>query len=246
MGLPPAMINVLLMSDIHANYPALGAVEEFVRTRRIHRVVHAGDVTVYGTFPNETIRWFREREHAVCIVGNTDRRVLGILAGEGLRKPGKEEKRVMYFWTCSHLRPENVDFLKSLPEQAELAVGNVRINVIHGDFDDMEEFSLTAAPGRRLRKLAMDPRYRIHVLGHTHAPFHRIIDGIHFINPGSVGRPFDGDPRASFAILTVSSREIAVEHFRIRYPVEQVVADLSRNGLPGIYAEMYRTGRKLN
>ena len=61
-----------------------------------------------------------------------------------------------------------------------------------------------------------------------------------------MGRPFDGDPRASFAILTVSSREIAVEHFRIRYPVKQVITDLDKNGLPDIYAEMYRTGRKLN
>jgi putative phosphoesterase len=240
------MKRVLLMSDIHANYPALKAIEEFVRPHRFHRIVHAGDCTVYGTFPNETIRWFREREHAVCIAGNTDRRVLDLLAGKELKKPRKEEKRVMYFWTGGHLLPENADFLKSLPEQADLAIGDVRINVIHGDFDDEEESSYPGAPEGWLRKLAKDSSHQVHVLGHTHAPYHKIIDGVHFINPGSVGRPFDGDPRASFAILTVSSREIAVEHFRIRYPVKQVITDLDKNGLPDIYAEMYRTGRKLN
>ena len=93
--------------------------------------------------------------------------------------------------------------------------------------------------------MAKDSSPQVHVLGHTHVPYHKIIDGVR-INPGSVGRPFDGDPRASFAILTVSSREIAVEHFRIRYPVKQVITDLDKNGLPDIYAEMYRTGRKLN
>ena len=240
------MKRVLLMSDIHANYPALEAIEKSVRPHRFHRIVHAGDFTVYGTYPNETIRWFRERGNAVCIAGNTDRRVLDILAGKELKKPRKEEKRVMYFWTCAHLHPENVDYLKSLPEQADLAIGDVRVNVIHGDFDGEEESPVPGAPEGRMRKLAKDSPHQVHVLGHTHAPYHKIIDGIHFINPGSAGRPFDGDPRASFAILTASKGEVAVEHFRIRYPVGQVIADLEKNRLPGIYSDMYRTGRKLN
>lgn len=241
-----AMKSVLLLSDVHANYPALQAIEEFVRGRRFYRIVHSGDLTVYGTFPNETIRWFREREQSVCITGNTDRRILDLLAGKGLRKPRNQEKRVMYLWTCGNLLPENVDFLKSLPEHADFVVEDARIRVIHGDFDDEDESSTFGVPERRLRKLAKDFPHQVQILGHTHNPYHTIIDGVHFINPGSAGRPFDGDPRASIAILTVSGRKITVEPFRIRYPVEKVIASLARNGLPVIYADMYRTGRKLN
>jgi diadenosine tetraphosphatase ApaH/serine/threonine PP2A family protein phosphatase len=73
-----------------------------------------------------------------------------------------------------------------------------------------------------------------------------MVDGVHFINPGSVGRPFDGDPRTSFAILKVDSGKLAVEHFRIPYAVEEVVQSLKENNLPDIYAKMYRTGKKLN
>lgn len=240
------MKRVLLLSDLHANYPALQAIEEFVRGRRFYRIVHAGDLTVYGTFPNETIRWFRERQNAVCITGNTDRRILDLMAGKGLKKPRKQEKRVMYLWTCAELLPENVDFLKSLPDHADFVVEDARIRVIHGDFGDEDESMTFGVPEIRLRKLAKEFPHQVQILGHTHNPYHKIVDGVHFINPGSAGRPFDGDPRASIAILTVSGRKITVEPFRIRYPVETVIASLERNGLPGIYADMYRTGTKRN
>jgi diadenosine tetraphosphatase ApaH/serine/threonine PP2A family protein phosphatase len=83
-------------------------------------------------------------------------------------------------------------------------------------------------------------------MGHSHVPYYKIVDGVHFINPGSVGRMFDGDPRASFAVLNISAGNIAVEHFRIPYPVEAVVKDLKKHRLPDIYAKMFRTGKKLN
>ncbi len=83
-------------------------------------------------------------------------------------------------------------------------------------------------------------------MGHSHVPYYKIVDGVHFINPGSVGRMFDGDPRASFAILKIFLGNITVEHFRIPYPVEKVVEGLKDQQLPDIYAKMFRIGRKLN
>jgi diadenosine tetraphosphatase ApaH/serine/threonine PP2A family protein phosphatase len=83
-------------------------------------------------------------------------------------------------------------------------------------------------------------------MGHSHVPYYKMVDGIHFINPGSVGRMFDGDPRASFAVLRIASGKIAVKHFRIPYAVEAVVADLKNQELPDIYAKMFQDGRKLN
>ena len=66
------------------------------------------------------------------------------------------------------------------------------------------------------------------------------------MNPGSAGRMFDGDPRASFAILNISSGRIGVEHFRIPYPVKEVVKSLKKNHLPNIYTKMFQIGKKLN
>lgn len=240
------MKKILVLGDIHGNFPALQAIQKHVRKETFHRIINTGDSTVYGPFPNEVIQWFRERANAVCIAGNTDKRVLDILNGGPLEKPKKEEKRIMYFWTCDNLLPENVRYLKSLPDRQDLTVDTVRIGLWHGDFDDQPESFRLDSPESRFRELAAKIPCHVHVMGHTHVPFHRIVDGVHFINPGSAGRPFDGDPRSSFAILTVSSGDIAVEHFRIPYPVEEVITGLRENGLPDRYAEMYRTGRKLH
>lgn len=240
------MTEILLLGDIHANYPALKAIIRYIQPERFDWIVNTGDFTVYSTFPNETIRWFRERKNAICIRGNTDRKVLRILKGKKLKKPGKNEKRVMYFWTSENLDPENSTYLKSLPKQTDIKVGGLRIGIFHGTLEDPDEELFPTAPESRFQQLARDSVYRVQIMGHSHVPYYRMVDGVHFINPGSVGRPFDGDPRTSYAILKVASGKIAVEHFRIPYAVEDVVKGLKQHKLPDIYAKMYRVGQKLN
>ena len=240
------MKKLLLLGDVHANYPALNAIVNYIRPKRFDWIINTGDFTVYSTFPNETIQWFRTRKKTISILGNTDRRVLRILKGKKLKSPKKDEKRVMYYWTSENLYPENITYLKSLPTQMDLTVGHIRIGVFHGTFDDPDEELYPSAPEHRFHELANDCPYQIQIMGHSHVPFYKVVDGVHFINTGSVGRMFDGDPRASFAILKVFSGKIAVEHFRIPYPVEEVVKGLKNHDLPDIYAKMFRIGKKLN
>ena len=240
------MKKLLLLGDIHANYPALKAIGRYIKPDRFDWIVNTGDFTVYSTFPNETIKWFRKRKKAICILGNTDLRVLRILKGKKLKKPNKEEKRVMYFWTSGNLRPENITYLKSLPEQTNFTVGGLRFGIFHGTLEDPDEELAPSAPQSRFRQLARGSTFQVHIMGHSHIPYYKIVDGVHFINPGSAGRMFDGDPRASFAILKVASGKIAVEHFRIPYAVEKTVKGLKEQKLPNIYAKMYRIGKKLN
>jgi len=240
------MKKLLLLGDIHANYPALKAIQKYIKPDRFDRIINTGDFTVYSTFPNETIQWFRERKKTICILGNTDRRILRILKGQQLKKPRKKDKRIMYFWTSENLLPENIKHLKSLPKQTDFTLGPIRIGVFHGTCDDADEELFSNAPEGRFQKLAKNSPYKIHIMGHSHVPYHKVVDGVHFINPGSVGRMFDGDPRASFAILKISSGEIGVEHFRIPYPVKEVVKSLKKNRLPNIYTKMFQIGKKLN
>jgi len=240
------MKKILLLGDIHANYPALKAIGQYIKPDRFDRIINTGDFTVYSTFPNETIQWFRRRKKTICILGNTDRKILRILNGKKLKKPKKEEKRVMYFWTSENLLPENIAYLKSLPKKTDFTLGRFRIGLFHGTLEDPDEELVPSAPESRFRQLARGSIFQVHIMGHSHVPYHKIVDGVHFINPGSVGRMFDGDPRTSFAILKVFSGEIEVEHFRVPYPIEEAIKGLKKNGLPDIYAKMYRTGKKLN
>jgi putative phosphoesterase len=240
------MKKILVLGDIHANYPALKAIQEYIRPDQFDRIINTGDFTVYSTFPNETIQWFRERKKTICILGNTDKSILRILQGKKLKKPKKEEKRIMYFWTSENLLPENANYLKSLPKREDFSIDGICIGVFHGTRDDPDEELFPSAPASRFHKLAKNSPYRIQIMGHSHTPFYKITDGVHFINPGSVGRMFDGDPRVSFAILNVAAERISAEHFRIPYPVEAVVNGLKKHHLPEIYAKMFRTGKKLN
>lgn len=240
------MTKILLLGDIHANYPALEAIIKYIQPDQFDRIVNTGDFTVYSTFPNETIQWFRERKRTVSILGNTDRKILRILKGRKLKKPKKHEKRVMYFWTSEHLNPENITYLKSLPEQTDFKVGGFRIGLFHGTLEDPDEELFPSAPLSRFHQLARDSVYQVQIMGHSHVPYYKIVGGVHFINPGSVGRMFDGDPRTSFAILKISSEKMAVEHFRIPYAVDEVVKGLKEQKLPNIYVKMFRVGKKLN
>ena len=241
------MKEILLLGDVHANYPALKAIGDFLQLERFDWIINTGDLTVYSTFPNETIEWFRNLEdRAICILGNTDRRILKLLKGKKIKKPKKKEKRVMYFWTGDTLTAKNIAFLKTLQKKSELFINGLRIGIFHGSQDDSNDQLFPSTPDSRFFQLAKKSPYHIHVMGHSHVPFHKVVAGTHFINPGSVGRMFDGDPRSSFAILKVTSGQLAVEHFRIPYPVEEVVKGLKKNKLPDIYCDMFLTGKKLN
>ena len=70
------MKKILLLGDVHANYPALKAIGQYTKPDRFDRIINTGDFTVYSTFPNETIQWFRKRKKTICILGNTDRKIL--------------------------------------------------------------------------------------------------------------------------------------------------------------------------
>ena len=241
------MKKLLVLGDIHGNYPALKAISNYILPNKFDRIINTGDFTVYSTFPNETIKWFRKRRtKTICILGNTDRRILNILKGKKLKRPRKKEKRDMYFWTSENLLPKNITYLKSIPKQTDFTLGQIRFGLFHGTLDDPNEELFPFAPENRFRQLAEHSSYQVHIMGHSHMPFYKVVDGVHFINPGSVGRMFDADSRASFAILKVSSGKIAVEHFRIPYPVEAVVKDLKKHRLPDIYPKMFRAGKKLN
>ncbi len=239
-------MKLLLLGDIHANYPALKAIQNHVRNIRFDGIINTGDFTVYGTNPNETIDWFRKTENSISVLGNTDKRILRILKGKKLKRPKKEEKRVMYFWTAQILNDENINYLKSLPKKSEMLGESVRVGIFHGTFLKPNESLLPAADKSHFKQLAHASPCQIHIMGHSHIPYYEFVDGVHFINPGSVGRMFDGDPRASFATLDISADEISVAHFRVSYPVEEVIQDLKKHNLPEIYGEMFRIGRKLN
>ena len=237
--------RILLLSDIHANYSALAAVAHQVKEKHFDMIMNGGDSTVYATFPNETINWLREN-NVVSILGNTDIKVLKLLDGKTMKKPRKSEKRIMYTWTAENLSPESKKYLSKIPENICLEREGYRIGIYHGSPENTDEHLFSDTPGKRFQELSRKTDCDIVLVGHSHSPFHKKINNVHFINPGSVGRMFDKNPAASYAIMQLTPDKVNVSFFRCPYDIEQVVAGLRKNLLPPIYGEMFRRGKKLN
>lgn len=246
--------RILLISDIHGNYPALQAIDRELDSSSFDQIINCGDSLVYAPFPNRTLLWLKSRQ-ALSILGNTDKKVLKLLSGKSFKKPRKEGKRIMYSTTADTLTQENSRYLVSLPKSTSLtldntsptgASGKTKIGVFHGSPAHHHEFVFADSPDEKFRQLAEMTDCNIIVTGHSHSPYHKEKYDVHFINPGSVGRMFDGDPRASCATLEICDGIIHVSHYRIAYAVDTVVAKLRESGLPEIYISMFRQGRKLN
>jgi predicted phosphodiesterase len=242
-------MHILILSDIHANFPALAAVDSHFNRQSFDLILNAGDSLVYGPYPNETLAWL-QRKKAVSILGNTDKKVLKLLAGKSFKKPSKPEKRIMYTWTAEVLNKQYTDYLRSIqttlqiqPEPKEILP---LIALFHGSPEDDDEFLFPDTPDTRLVELAKKTPAAIVITGHSHRPFHRLVNRTHFINPGSVGRMFDGNPTASCAVLSLTSDGVEVEHYRIPYSINLVIEGIRENNLPKIYEKMFRIGRKLN
>jgi len=238
-------MRVLLLSDIHGNLPALLTIEHFFDGQPFDAVLNCGDSTVYAPFPNETLQWLQEKK-ACSILGNTDQKVITLLQGSTFKKPHDEEKRVMYRSTMESLNSQSKTYLLALPDSQQLELAGYRIGLFHGSPDHPRELLFAQTPDARFHELRHLTDCRIVVTGHSHSPYYKYINGTHFINPGSAGRMFDGNPEASCATLTITGPEIQVRHHRIAYPVEEVVTALRREHLPEIYVDMFRQGRKLN
>ncbi len=247
-------MNILILSDIHANFPALQAVANTLPPASFNTIINCGDTTVYGPFPNETIKWL-QTYNVLSILGNTDRKVVKLVQGKSFSKPSKYEKRIMYTWTAEHLNQNSIEYIRSLKKKQKITVRlqlknktlKKKIGIFHGSPSNPNEFLFDTTPDTRFEALAQKhPKLSFVVCGHSHTPFHKEIGDTHFINPGSVGRMFDGNPAASCCTLKITTNSIAVTHYRIPYETNLTISELRNNKLPEIYCEMYKLGRKLN
>lgn len=248
-------MRILLLADIHGNYPALWAIDRHFHDVPFDHIVNCGDSVVYAPFANDVLNWLIAR-NAISILGNTDKKVIQLLQGETFAKPAKPEKRIMYTHTAAQLSKGCASYLQSLGISRELQLTEPgpsdedhrrgKLGIFHGSPTEPHEFLFDTTPRERFVDLARAYPYRAIVTGHSHTPYHIPVDDTHFINPGSAGRMFDGNPAASCAVLTCEHGELTVRHHRIAYDVSQVTAELERQQLPKIYQAMYISGKKLN
>ncbi|MES3033496.1 MAG: metallophosphoesterase family protein [Gemmatimonadota bacterium] len=242
-----------LISDIHANLPALDAVLADIAARGdVDATCHLGDLVGYGSRPNEVVE--RLVEQGISgIAGNYDSTVATGYKHCGCRSesPRQEELAHLSFeYTCRTVTANTRRVLGALPFSMDLRplgghASGPRLVLVHGTPTLNTMYWTEDRPDDFCRKMAQLVGLRAGdaiAFGHTHKPWHRVVDGMHFINTGSVGRPKDGDWRAGYVRLTLGDTPAQVEFVRVPYDVERTVTDLLAAGLPQDFADFLRTG----
>lgn len=241
-----------LISDIHGNLPALESVLEETDRRGADAVYHLGDLVGYAPWPNEVVSLLRERS-IPGVAGNYDSTTATDYEHCGCRyEDAKQEElsHVSYGWTREHLSAESKRWLGGLPFRIDLRPrgghvagprlilvhGNPVLNTVYWTEDRPDDFCLKMAG--QLGAKAGD----VVGFGHTHRPWHRTVEGIHFVNTGSVGRPKDGDWRAGLALVEMSGDRVVVEFVRVEYDLERAVSAIRESGLPDDFAGYLETG----
>jgi predicted phosphodiesterase len=247
-------MRTLVLSDLHANASALDAVLEAVKGRW-DSCVCLGDVVGYGPDPNEVTSRLRELR-AETIRGNHDKAAVGLMDTSDFNPVAK----TAVDWTRRLLFPENLAWLTALPQGPLEAAGVV---LVHGAFQDEDEYVFT--PEQALDGL-LDSTAAITFFGHTHhqGGFSyqdsnlevlqirpratesfaalRIEPGRRYLlNPGSIGQPRDGDPRAAFAIADLAND--TVEFWRVQYDISAVQDRMRRARLPEALVQRLVVGR---
>jgi predicted phosphodiesterase len=246
-------VRYLIVSDLHANREALDAVLQQA-DGRYDQAICCGDLVGYGADPNPVVDWVRGN-CKVTVRGNHDKACTGLDDLEWFNPVA----RAAAVWTQENLTQQNAEWTRALPHGPVMVED---FQIVHGSPFDEDEYVLAAdeagqAFGYLERRLAF--------FGHTHVQGGFIwnqsrvetiprtaprsdrqvmeIDPCcaYMINPGSLGQPRDGDPRAAYALYDSGSGMLT--YFRVRYDIESAQKKIRDAGLPTILADRLQVGR---
>ena len=213
-------MKVLVVSDIHANHEALLRVPDSV-----DRVLCLGDLVDYGPDPEPCIEWVRKRAE-VIVRGNHDEAVAWRTScgcSPSFRPLSEATRELMW----RKLGRADVDFLRTLPLEADVALGGVRFHLVHATPSDPLHTYLRPDEIARWEAEVERIEADVVLVGHTHLPMVLRFGKKVVVNPGSVGQPRDGDPRAAFAIIEDGEPRLE----RVEYDIEATASSLERSGL---------------
>lgn len=251
-------MRYLILSDLHGNDEALSAVLGRLKRKKVDRVVCLGDFVGYGADPNKVLDRFRKMPCSTLAVrGNHDKVACGLDSGETFNPPALEAVR----WTREKLSRENAEFLRRLP--SGLAVVDGTFGICHGSPTDEDAYILSDLDALLnflyLERLA--PGIDVCFFGHSHIPSVFTLEGdeVHvetvrkprarlvleegkryLVNPGSVGQPRDGTPKASFVLYDSRTRTVHFE--RVAFDIGRSRGKILRAGLPSMLGDRLVTG----
>jgi putative phosphoesterase len=233
------MDRVAVITDIHANLPALEAALERIEELGIERIYCGGDLVGYGPHPNEVCELV-ERRGIPTIYGNYDHAIARDEHDCGcayITEHDRELGQQSVEWTLVNTSQVSKDFMRELPFDLRFEIGDVGVHLVHGSPRKVNEYLFEDKPASLYERLAAAETDEVLVFGHTHKPWVHDYGGVRFVNCGSVGKPKDGDPRGAFAVLEEAADEVRVTIERVEYDAQAVAREVAAAGLPGEFAD---------
>jgi putative phosphoesterase len=233
-------MRVAVITDIHANLPALEAALRRIEAIGADAVYCGGDLVGYGPHPNEVCHAIESRA-IPTIYGNYDYAIARDLDDCGCAYQTEHDRDLgqqSVAWTLEHTNTASKDFMRGLPFDLRFDIGPRRIRLVHGSPRRVNEYLFEDKPARTFERIAAHADCDVLVFGHTHKPWVHEYGRVLFVNCGSVGKPKDGDPRAAFALLADDAAgEVQVSIERVAYDAEAVAREVAAAGLPREYAQ---------
>jgi len=235
-------MRIAIFSDIHGNLQALEAALTDIAAQKPDAVYCLGDLVGYGANPNEVTGRIR-REGWPTIMGNYDDGV-GFDrddCGCAYREDAERERGQRSLeWTKACVTAGNKAFLRTLVNEIRFEADGKRILLVHGSPRKMNEYLFEDRPISSFQRLAASSNADIIVFGHTHKPYVKEVDGVTFVNAGSVGKPKDGDWRGCYALLDAGTATFR----RVDYDVTTAAAAIRATALPHEFAADIESGGK--
>lgn len=208
-------MKLAVFSDVHGNMQALEAVLRDIETRGADMVWCGGDLVGYGANPGEVIDVIRHRG-IPTVMGNYDDGVAYSRIACGCDYPDAEAM----VWTKANTTPAQKAYLRNLPHRLQREIEGHQVVLVHGSPAALNEYLFAHEEESIFRAHLAAAGADVLVTGHTHRPYHKILDGKHVVNSGSAGKPKHGNPNATYVLLTLTPGKVTVDIVEVPYDHE--------------------------
>jgi putative phosphoesterase len=238
-------VKLAVFSDIHGNIQGLNAVLKKIETRGADIVWCGGDLVGYGANPGEVVEEI-QRRGIPTIMGNYDDGIGYFRIACGCDYPNDaamERGLRSVSWTKEHTTEAHKAYLRNLPYRLQREIEGHQIVLVHASPDVLNEYLFEDVADEVFQKHLDATGADVLIFGHTHKPFHKVLNGKHLVNSGSTGKPKHGNPNATYVELDITSTGIKVAIIEVPYDYDRAAKAVEATDLPHEFAQLLREGR---